>query len=213
MRVLVDSCVLLDVFAPDAAWYEWSAESIVRCATHGRLVINHVVFAEISVGFSSIERLDKKLPRSLYERAALPWEAAFLAGKAFIKYRRVGADEEVGKRGAPRTAGASVVHEGLAGQESSLPRKWGALVEAGRQLVVERLDAGEADRDLREHDVVDHEAAIRRTVHDALSGPLVPRGVRLEHVEQHIAVDEHAHRSVFAAREGHDLVGGHLDVG
>ena len=90
MRVLVDSCVLLDVFAPDAAWYEWSAESIVRCATHGRLVINHVVFAEISVGFSSIERLDKKLPRSLYERAALPWEAAFLAGKAFIKYRRAG---------------------------------------------------------------------------------------------------------------------------
>ena len=82
--------MLLDVLEPDAAWYEWSAERLVRCATHNRLVINHVVFAEISVGFSSIETLDKKLPRSLYERAPLPWEAAFLAGKAFMEYRRAG---------------------------------------------------------------------------------------------------------------------------
>ena len=88
--MLVDSNVLLDVFEPDATWYEWSAEQIVRCATHGRLVVNHVVFAEVSVGFSSIEALDGKLPRSLYERVALPWEAAFLAGKAFLAYRRGG---------------------------------------------------------------------------------------------------------------------------
>ncbi len=90
MRVLVDSNVLLDVFEPDAEWYEWSAESIVRCATHGRLVVNHVVFSEVSVSFESIETLDGKLPRSLYERAPLPWEAAFLAGKAFERYRRSG---------------------------------------------------------------------------------------------------------------------------
>ena len=90
MRVLVDSNVLLDVFEPDAAWYEWSAERIVHCATYGRLVINHVVFAEVSVGFSSIETLDHKLPPSLYERAPLPWEAAFLAGKAFMDYRSAG---------------------------------------------------------------------------------------------------------------------------
>jgi predicted nucleic acid-binding protein len=90
VRVLVDSNVLLDVFEPDADWYEWSSESIVRCATHGRLVINHVVFAEVSVGFASVETLDAKLPRSLYERALLPWEAAFLAGKAFVEYRRAG---------------------------------------------------------------------------------------------------------------------------
>jgi len=86
----VDSNVLLDVFEPDTAWYEWSAEHIVRCATYGRLVINHVVFAEVSVGFSSIETLDTKLPLSLYERAPLPWEAAYLAGKAFMDYRRAG---------------------------------------------------------------------------------------------------------------------------
>jgi predicted nucleic acid-binding protein len=90
VRVLVDSNVLLDLLEADSAWYEWSAESIVRCATYGRLVINHVVFAEVSAGFSSIEALDQKLPRSLYERAHLPWEAAFLAGKAFMEYRRAG---------------------------------------------------------------------------------------------------------------------------
>ena len=90
MRVLVDSNVLLDLLEADSDWYEWSAESIVRCATYGRLVINHIVFAEVSVGFSSIETLDQKLPRSLYERAHLPWEAAFLAGKAFMEYRRAG---------------------------------------------------------------------------------------------------------------------------
>jgi predicted nucleic acid-binding protein len=90
VRVLVDSNVLLDVFQPNATWYEWSAERIVQCATYGRLVINHVVFAEVSVGFSSIETLDDKLPPSLYERAHLPWEAAFLAGKAFTEYRRAG---------------------------------------------------------------------------------------------------------------------------
>ena len=90
MRVLVDSNVLLDLLEADSAWYEWSAESIVRCATYGRLVINHIVFAEVSVGFSSVEALDQKLPRGLYERAHLPWEAAFLAGKAFMEYRRAG---------------------------------------------------------------------------------------------------------------------------
>jgi predicted nucleic acid-binding protein len=90
LRILVDSNVLLDVFEPDAEWYEWSAEQIVQCATHGRLVVNHVVFAEVSVGFSTIEALDRKLPRNLYERAPLPWEAAFLAGKAFVEYRRGG---------------------------------------------------------------------------------------------------------------------------
>jgi predicted nucleic acid-binding protein len=90
MRVLVDGNVLLDVLEVDSAWYEWSAESIVRCATYDRLVINDVVFAEVSVGFSSIEVLDLKPPRSLYERAHLPWEAAFLAGKAFMDYRRAG---------------------------------------------------------------------------------------------------------------------------
>ena len=90
MRVLVDSNVLLDVLQPDAVWYEWSADHLVRCATYGRLVINHVVFAEVSVGFSSIETLDRTLPPSLYERAPLPWEAAFLAGKAFMHYRRAG---------------------------------------------------------------------------------------------------------------------------
>ena len=115
-------------------------------------------------------------------------------------------------RGA-QTSGASVLHEGFAGEKRSLPRHVGALVQAARQFLVQRLDVREAHGHLREHDMVDHEAAIRRAVHNALGGPLVPRRVGLKHVEQYIAVDEYAHLSVFASREGHDLVGGHLDVG
>ena len=110
MRVLVDSTVLLDVFEPDAAWYEWSAEHIVRCATYGRLVINHVVFAEVSVGFTSIETLDHKLPLSLYERVPLPWEAAFLAGKAFMDYRSTG-----GARSSPLPAFFIGAHAAVTG--------------------------------------------------------------------------------------------------
>ena len=107
----MDSNLLLDVFEPDAEWYEWSAECLVRCATYGRLVIDHVVFAEVSVGFSSIETLDQKLPPSLYERAPLPWEAAFLASKAFMEYRRAG-----GARRSPLPdffIGAHALVEGL----------------------------------------------------------------------------------------------------
>ncbi len=90
MRVLVDSNVVLDVVQDDPEWYEWSAGQILHCATYGRLCINHVVFTEVSVGFSAIEDLDAKLPKGLYERLPLPWEASFLAGKAFLKYRRSG---------------------------------------------------------------------------------------------------------------------------
>ena len=59
---------LLDVLEPDAEWYEWSAERIVQCATYGRLVIDHVVFAEVSVGFSSIETLDEAAAQPLRAR-------------------------------------------------------------------------------------------------------------------------------------------------
>jgi len=90
VRVLVDSNVLLDILGDDDTWYEWSAEQVVRCATHSRLVIDPIVFGEVSVAFSRIEALDTKLPRGLYEREPVPWEAAFMAGKVFLDYRRRG---------------------------------------------------------------------------------------------------------------------------
>jgi predicted nucleic acid-binding protein len=87
---MVDSNVLLDVMTEDPAWCEWSSESLSRAAESSRLVINPVVFAEVSVRFSRIEQLDAVLPRDMYEREAIPFEAAFLAGKSFVSYRKRG---------------------------------------------------------------------------------------------------------------------------
>ena len=85
---LVDSNVLLDVLTEDEVWLEWSSGELARAADQGPLFINAVIYAEVSVRFSRIEDLDDALPGADYERLALPWEAAFLAGKAFLNYRR-----------------------------------------------------------------------------------------------------------------------------
>ncbi len=88
--VLVDSNVILDVMTQDARWLEWSSDAIERAADGFRLVINPIVYAEVSVRYSRIEDLDVALPTSMFSREALPYEAAFLAGKSFLTYRRLG---------------------------------------------------------------------------------------------------------------------------
>ena len=85
--VLVDSNVLLDVLTEDARWFAWSADALARAANEAVLVINPIVYAEVSVRFARIEELDEALPPALH-RVQLPWEAAFLAGKSFVQYRR-----------------------------------------------------------------------------------------------------------------------------
>jgi predicted nucleic acid-binding protein len=55
-----------------------------------RLTINPIIYAEVSIGYTTIEALDAALPATLYQREALPWEAGFLAGKCFLQYRRRG---------------------------------------------------------------------------------------------------------------------------
>jgi predicted nucleic acid-binding protein len=87
-RVLVDANVLLDVLTDDPTWYAWSAEQLDACADNAELCINPIVYAEVSVGFARIEELDEALPPSSFTRLELPWEAGFLAGKAFLRYRR-----------------------------------------------------------------------------------------------------------------------------
>jgi predicted nucleic acid-binding protein len=94
--VLVDSSVLLDIFTEDAKWMAWSSAALAAAADASRLVINPIVFAEVSVRFSKIEELDAKLPPDTFVREPLPFDAAFLAGKAFLRYRRRG-----GERAAP----------------------------------------------------------------------------------------------------------------
>lgn len=86
--VLVDSNVLLDVMTQDLRWFSWSAAAIEQAADSFRLVINPVIYAEVSVRYSRIEELDAALPTTLFEREAIPYEGAFLAGKSFLAYRR-----------------------------------------------------------------------------------------------------------------------------
>ena len=91
--ILVDSNVLLDVFTEDPTWFEWSAGMLRKEAERHLLVINPVVYAEISIRFESIEDLEQALAASQLERRPIPWEAAFLAGKCFALYKRRGGDK------------------------------------------------------------------------------------------------------------------------
>jgi predicted nucleic acid-binding protein len=84
--------VLLDVFTEDATWFEWSSEKLAYHAERDLLAVNPIVYAEVSLHFSAIEELDDALPADHFQRLTLPWEAAFLAGRAFLQYRRRGGD-------------------------------------------------------------------------------------------------------------------------
>lgn len=95
-EVLVDSNVILDIGTEDARWFEWSSSRLGEIAATRVLVINPIIYAEVSVGYERIEDLDAAVAPDSFRREALPWEAAFLAGKAFLKYRRAG-----GRRRSP----------------------------------------------------------------------------------------------------------------
>lgn len=82
--------MILDVVTDDPLWGEWSSSMLARCAESGMLIINPIIYAEVSVGFDRIEELDAVLPADSFRRDPLPWEAAFLAGKCFLTYRRKG---------------------------------------------------------------------------------------------------------------------------
>ncbi len=93
--VLVDSNVLLDVMTEDLQWFDWSSHALARCAEASILVINPVVYAEVSTRFATIEDLEYVLSRSMFERRDISWGAAILAGKCFVKYRRAGGGKKV----------------------------------------------------------------------------------------------------------------------
>ena len=89
---LVDSNVLLDLFTADPRWLEWSEAQVADALDRGQVLINPIIYAEVSISFERIEELEQALPTEL-EREALPWEAAFLAGKCVVEYRRRGGRE------------------------------------------------------------------------------------------------------------------------
>lgn len=88
--VLVDANVLIDISTEDGDWADWSADALMRAGQDARLVINPLIYAELSVAHGRIETLEALLPQDVFHREALPWPAAFLAGKAFLAYRRRG---------------------------------------------------------------------------------------------------------------------------
>jgi predicted nucleic acid-binding protein len=88
--VLIDSNVLLDLLTEDERWFAWSADAVEKAADRFRLVINPIVYAEISIRFTSVEDLEALLPKDTIAREAIPYDAAFLAGKTFVAYRRRG---------------------------------------------------------------------------------------------------------------------------
>jgi len=96
MEILVDSNVILDIVTEDADWFQWSSETLAFYGDTDLLVINPIIYAEVSIGFKRIEEVEEVLPLTHFRRAQLPWEAGFLAGKCFLKYRRKG-----GKRRSP----------------------------------------------------------------------------------------------------------------
>lgn len=85
---LVDSCVLIDVLADDPAWADWSLDQLERCAALGPLLINPLILAELSPRFERASDLEVALAGLPLVKAALPWDAAFLAGQAFKVYRQ-----------------------------------------------------------------------------------------------------------------------------
>ncbi len=92
--VMVDSNVLLDLMTEDTRWLSWSAEAVENAADRFRLVINPIIYAEVSIRYSRIEDLEAALPKAMLDREAIPYEAAFLAGKCFLVYRRRGGTKQ-----------------------------------------------------------------------------------------------------------------------
>lgn len=92
--MMVDSNVLLDILAEDNQWFKWSSEQLQRLSENHIFVINPIIYSEVSIGFRRIEDVEDALPSFYFHRMPVPWEAAFLAGKCFVEYRRRGGNKQ-----------------------------------------------------------------------------------------------------------------------
>jgi len=109
--VLVDANILIDLFTNDPDWADWSEQALADAASHGEVLINPVIYAEVSIAFKNARRLDKALEDLEIGRSVLPYAAGFLAGKAFMEYRKRG-----GLKRSPLPdfyIGAHALHDGL----------------------------------------------------------------------------------------------------
>ena len=86
--VLVDTNVLLDIVQDDPDWGDWSQQQLEAASLRGPLAINAVIYAELSMAYERIEDLDRVVQQAGLHQLTIPREALFLAGKAFLQYRR-----------------------------------------------------------------------------------------------------------------------------
>lgn len=94
MPILLDSNILLDIFTEDKEWYGWSSETLAKESEDDLLYINPIIYSEISISFDTIETLEAAIPGNYILREDIPYEAAFLAGKCFVKYRKSGGTKQ-----------------------------------------------------------------------------------------------------------------------
>ena len=151
---LVDSSVLLDVSTEDPVWFDWSAAALANAVRSGPVVVNPIIYAEVSVGFDRIEDLDDALPADIFRREPLPYASGFLAGKA---YRDLSAAQ-----GHALVAAAGFLHRGPCRGQRACP------VDAGRGSLPRVLPdsgphhaVGAATHVFRPFDVC--KSAVRRT--------------------------------------------------
>ncbi len=93
--VLVDSNVILDVFLDDPKWADWSESILEEYSYFTTLYINSIIYSEISIGFELIEALEAAVIRAGFQMLEIPKEGLFLAGKAYLQYKK--------RRGVKRT--------------------------------------------------------------------------------------------------------------
>jgi hypothetical protein len=86
--ILVDSNIILDVFLNDLKWADWSESKLVEYSDYTSLYINSIIYSEISIGFKLIEDLEGAIIKAGFQMLEIPKEALFLAGKAYLKYKR-----------------------------------------------------------------------------------------------------------------------------
>ena len=86
--VLVDSNIVLDVFLDDPKWADWSESKLDEYDQLGILFINSSIYSEISIGFKRIEDLESAIAKAGFQMLEIPKEALFLAGKAYLKYKK-----------------------------------------------------------------------------------------------------------------------------
>ena len=92
--LLVDTNVLVDVLENDPEWADWSIGQLRAQSKVHRLAINPVIYSELSLTFSTVEALDKTIEQLGLVLIELPRPALFLAGKALVRYRRQGRQQE-----------------------------------------------------------------------------------------------------------------------